>query len=161
MAKTKATTKKVKNKKNVRKRKTQKKSFLKMKIIFGFICMIFVCLFSFILYCYLTLPDINEAVSRTRSPSTTIIAENGNEISTYGSNYSKVVYLNDLPYYVPAAIIDVEDRRFYSHFGFDVIGFARASIINIIKRKYAQGASTITQQVAKNLFLTPKYTLFK
>ena len=67
----------------------------------------------------MTLPDLDKAVSHTRLASTTIIAENGNEIYTFGSNFAQVVYLKDLPYYVPAAIIDVEDRRFYSHFGFD------------------------------------------
>jgi len=55
---------------------------------------------------------------------------------------------------VPQAIIDTEDRRFYKHSGFDYIGFFRAMGINLIKRRYAQGASTLTQQVAKNLFLT-------
>lgn len=152
--------KKSKTKKSTAKRKkTQKKSWLWFKIVFGVFTILFLAVSGFVAYCYLTLPDIDEAVSRTRSPSTTIIAENGNEIYTYGNNYAQVIYLKDLPYYVPAAIIDVEDRRFYSHFGFDIIGFARAGVINLIKRKYAQGASTITQQVAKNLFLTPNKTI--
>lgn len=152
--------KKSKTKKSTAKRKkTQKKSWLWFKIVFGVFTILFLAVSGFVAYCYLTLPDIDEAVSRTRSPSTTIIAENGNEIYTYGNNYAQVIYLKDLPYYVPAAIIDVEDRRFYSHFGFDIIGFARAGAINLIKRKYAQGASTITQQVAKNLFLTPNKTI--
>ncbi len=160
MAKTKTLKKKPTCKKSTAKRKkTQKKSFLWFKIILFFFTISFLTVSSYVLYCYLTLPDINSAINRTRSPSTTIIAENGNEIYTYGSNYAQIIYLKDLPDYVPASIIDVEDRRFYSHFGFDIIGFTRASIINLIKRKYAQGASTITQQVAKNLFLTPKKSI--
>ena len=114
---------------------------------------------SYVFYCYITLPDIEDAVSKTRTPSTTIIAENGNEIYTFGNSFASVVYLKDLPEYVPAAIIDIEDKRFYSHFGFDIIGFVRASFINLTKKRYAQGASTITQQVAKNLFLTPKKSI--
>ncbi len=159
MAKTKLSAKKTKQKKSVRKKKTKKKSYFWFKFIFIGFSVAFIALSGFIAYCYFTLPDINQAVSRTRAPSTTIIAENGNEIVTYGSNYAHVVYLKDLPYYIPASIIDVEDRRFYSHFGFDIIGFARASVINIIKQRYAQGASTITQQVAKNLFLTPEKSI--
>ena len=62
--------------------------------------------------------------------------------------------MDDLPSYVYQAVIDTEDRRFFKHSGFDYIGFARAMAVNIAKMRYAQGASTITQQVAKNLFLT-------
>lgn len=107
-------------------------------------------------YCFATLPDIEQAVSRTRQPSTSIIAENGQEITTFGNVYSEVVYPDELPPYVINAVIATEDRRFYSHFGFDVIAFTRAMTANLIKGRYAQGGSTITQQVAKNLFLTPQ-----
>ena len=109
---------------------------------------------AYVAYCFATLPDIEKAVERTRQPSTTIIAENGQEISTYGSVYSEVIYPYELPEYVTDAVIATEDRRFYSHFGFDIISFGRAMVTNVIKGRYAQGASTITQQVAKNLFLT-------
>ena len=101
-----------------------------------------------------TLPDIDQAVARTRQPSTTITAENGNEVKTFGSVYSEVIRLNELPSYVPDAIISTEDRRFYAHFGFDIVAFTRAMLTNIFMGRYAQGGSTITQQVAKNLFLT-------
>lgn len=109
----------------------------------------------YLLYCFFTLPDIEQAVSRTRQPSTTITAENGNEVATYGQVYSAVVMPDYLPKYTTEAIIATEDRRFYQHFGFDIIAFTRAMAVNLIKGRYAQGGSTITQQVAKNLFLTP------
>ena len=105
-------------------------------------------------YCYLTMPDIEQAISRTRQPSTTITAENGNEIQSFGSVYSSIIMPDDLPKYVSQAIVATEDRRFYQHFGFDIISFTRAMITNLIHRRYVQGGSTITQQVAKNLFLT-------
>lgn len=93
--------------------------------------------------------------SRVRgSRPTTITAENGNEVKTFGSVYSEVIRLNELPSYVPDAIISTEDRRFYAHFGFDIVAFTRAMLTNIFMGRYAQGGSTITQQVAKNLFLT-------
>lgn len=129
----------------------------KLALIVGFA--LFTLIAGYIAYCYATLPDVQTAVSRTRQPSTTVIADNGNEIYTFGNSFSEVIYLDDLPYYVPAAVVDVEDRRYYSHFGFDVIGFVRASLTNIIRKRYAQGASTITQQVAKNLFLTPEKSI--
>ena len=141
-----------------RKRKNSLKRFL-IKIIFMVTLVLGLIVSGYLVYCYATLPDIDVALSKTRQPSTTVIAENGNEIHTFGNSFAEVIYLEDLPYYVPAAIIDVEDRRYYSHFGFDVIGFTRAMITNIFKKRYAQGASTITQQVAKNLFLTPQKNL--
>lgn len=150
------------NKKTVKKRKSGRKktkNFLWLKLCLTMAAVLFLTLSVYVFYCYLTLPDVKTAIERTREPSTTIIAENGNEIYTFGNSFSEVIYLQDLPYYVPAAIIDVEDRRFYSHFGFDIIGFVRASLTNIIRQRYAQGASTITQQVAKNLFLTPQKSI--
>lgn len=152
--KTKKTSKRSIKKRKKSTKKTFKKKLIKTLIVSAFA--IFALIASYVLYCYATLPDIEVALSKTRQPSTTIIAENGNEIQTFGNSFSSVVYLEDLPYYVPAAIIDVEDRRFYAHFGFDIIGFTRAAIANIFLKRYAQGASTITQQVAKNLFLTPR-----
>ncbi len=110
-------------------------------------------------YCFATLPDIEKAVSRTRQPSTTVIAENGQEIKTFGNVYSEVITPSELPPYVVDAVISTEDRRFYKHFGFDVISFTRAMVTNLVKGRYAQGGSTITQQVAKNLFLTSEKSI--
>lgn len=113
-----------------------------------------ITLLTYIAYCLLTLPDMSEAINRTRQPSTTIIADNGNEVQTFGTVYSEVIRSEELPQYVVDAIVYTEDRRFYQHFGFDIISFTRAMAANIFAGRYAQGGSTITQQVAKNLFLT-------
>jgi penicillin-binding protein 1B len=59
------------------------------------------------------------------------------------------------------AVIASEDARFYSHFGIDVLAIGRASLTNIKEQRFAQGGSTITQQLAKNLFLSPKKTLWR
>ena len=150
MAKTAKTRKKTaKNKK-----RESKQRFATRRILLKIFVLLSITLLIYLLYCALTLPDIEKAVARTRQPSTTITAENGNEVQTFGSVYSEVIHLNELPAYVPDAIISTEDRRFYSHFGFDIIAFTRAMITNILMGRYAQGGSTITQQVAKNLFLT-------
>ena len=61
--------------------------------------------------------------------------------------------------YLPEAVVAIEDRRFYSHFGVDPIGFARAMVANVMSGRLVQGGSTITQQLAKNLFLTPDRTI--
>jgi penicillin-binding protein 1A len=67
--------------------------------------------------------------------------------------------LKELPAYVPQAFIAIEDRRFYDHYGIDPMGIARAVVANILNRGVSQGGSTISQQLAKNLFLTPERTL--
>ncbi len=61
--------------------------------------------------------------------------------------------------YLPQAVISIEDRRFYYHFGFDPIGLARAVVTNLVSGHTVQGGSTLTQQLAKNLFLTPERTM--
>lgn len=137
-----------------RKKRESKQRFATRRIILIFLSFLVITFAGWLLYCVLTLPDIDQAVARTRQPSTTITAENGNEVKTFGSVYSEVIRLNELPSYVPDAIISTEDRRFYAHFGFDIVAFTRAMLTNIFMGRYAQGGSTITQQVAKNLFLT-------
>lgn len=137
-----------------RKKRESKQRLATRRIILIFLSFLVITFAGWLLYCVLTLPDIDQAVARTRQPSTTITAENGNEVKTFGSVYSEVIRLNELPSYVPDAIISTEDRRFYAHFGFDIVAFTRAMLTNIFMGRYAQGGSTITQQVAKNLFLT-------
>jgi penicillin-binding protein 1A len=140
-----------------KKSKNRKKSgFMKYIKLAGILALPLVL---YIAYCIITLPDINEAINRTRLPSTTILAENGNEVQSFGTVYSEFVRSEELPQYLIDAIVFTEDKRFYNHFGFDVISFTRAMIANIFAGRYAQGGSTITQQVAKNLFLTNKKTL--
>ena len=149
---------KTKTKKKTQKRKKrvtkQGSKFFKVLLISCF--WLFIAVAVYVGYCYVTMPDIEQAIMRTRQPSTTITAENGNEIQSFGSVYSSIIMPDDLPKYVSQAIVATEDRRFYEHFGFDIISFTRAMAVNVMHRHYVQGGSTITQQVAKNLFLTPQ-----
>ena len=69
------------------------------------------------------------------------------------------VPMRELPVYVPNAFVAIEDRRFYSHHGIDPWGILRAAIRDVLHRGAAQGGSTITQQLAKNLFLTQERTI--
>ncbi len=76
-----------------------------------------------------------------------------------GGRYAPPMDLAKLPPYVPAAFVAIEDRRFYSHAGFDAMGMARALVADLGEGRAAQGASTITQQLARNLFLTSDRTV--
>ncbi len=151
----KKTTKVQKKKKKTKKRESKQKLKNRLRLLKLFALLVITFLI-YLAYCYATLPDMETAISRTRQPSTTIIAENGNEIKSFGTVYSEVIRSEELPQYVVDAITSTEDRRFYEHPGFDVISFTRAMIANLFAGRYAQGGSTITQQVAKNLFLTSK-----
>jgi penicillin-binding protein 1A len=94
-----------------------------------------------------------------REPGMLILASDGSEIAEEGTFFGDAVSIAELPTYVPQAIIAIEDRRFYSHFGVDPIGLARAMLKNAAAGRLKEGGSTLTQQLAKNLFLTHERTL--
>ncbi len=100
------------------------------------------------------LPDLKNLQANIRKPSVTIQTEDGVIIGTYGDLYEDMVKVQDLPPYVPQALMAVEDRRFYSHFGVDIIGLARAAYTNYRAHRVVQGGSTLTQQLAKNILFT-------
>jgi penicillin-binding protein 1A len=93
-----------------------------------------------------------------RQPGMMILASDGTVLSEQGSFYGDAAYMADLPNYVPNAIIAIEDRRFRHHYGVDPIGLARAMLRNFMAGHMVQGGSTLTQQLAKNLFLSPEKT---
>jgi len=105
------------------------------------------------------LPDVSKLNEINRRPSVTLLASDGTVIATYGDLYGEPVRLADLPPYLPRAVLATEDRRFYEHFGVDPIGLARALYVNLRDWELSQGGSTITQQLAKNIFLTPERTI--
>ena len=105
------------------------------------------------------LPDISRLYAIQRQPSITYLDRSGGLISVRGSQYAPPVKIDDMPAYVPSAFVSIEDRRFYHHMGFDLIGILRAVVSDVRHRHAAEGASTITQQLARNLFLTPDQTI--
>ncbi len=105
------------------------------------------------------LPDKAALWSLNQPPGITFFDRNGQLIATRGSRRGQAVELKDLPAYVPEAFMAAEDRRFYSHPGVDLIGVLRAAATDLGRRRIVQGASTITQQVARNIFLSPDQTL--
>lgn len=100
------------------------------------------------------LPDVSKLNSVTRQPSISYLDRSGALIAVRGSQYAPPVDLDKLPDYVPKAFIAIEDRRFYYHPGFDPLGISRAIVKDVACWCFAAGGSTITQQLARNLFLT-------
>jgi penicillin-binding protein 1A len=94
-----------------------------------------------------------------RPPNVKITAVDGSVIANRGATGGEALSLENMSPYIPEAVIAIEDRRFYSHFGVDPLGLARAFAINLTSGRMVQGGSTLTQQLAKNLFLSPDRTL--
>jgi len=105
------------------------------------------------------LPDTSSLYDVDRQPSITYLDRSGALIATRGTQMAPPADLDSLPDYVPAAFIAIEDRRFYMHPGFDPVGMSRAMVANVRAGRVVQGGSTLTQQLAKNLFLTPDQNL--
>jgi len=91
--------------------------------------------------------------------SVTFLDRYGNEIGRRGIRSDDSFPLDKLPDYFVKAAISTEDRRFYDHFGVDVVGTLRALLNNASGDNGTQGGSSITQQLAKNLFLSPERTV--
>ncbi len=85
----------------------------------------------------------------------------GNVFATAGKGAGLYVPLDGVPPHVVDAVVAIEDARFWQHPGLDPIGIARALLVNLRRGRPAQGASTITQQLARNLFLTPEKTILR
>ncbi|MEQ9566905.1 MAG: biosynthetic peptidoglycan transglycosylase, partial [Pseudomonadales bacterium] len=103
------------------------------------------------------LPDkVSFDVASERKPSIRVISIDGATLASYGNRYGNPVEVRNLPEYVGQAFVSIEDRRYYDHFGIDVVGIMRASWANLTSGRIVEGGSTITQQLAKNLFLSPE-----
>ena len=94
-----------------------------------------------------------------RQPGIMMLASNGTVLSEQGAFFGDTARIDELPDYVPNAVIAIEDHRFRSHYGVDPIGLARAMLRNALAGHMVQGGSTLTQQLAKNLFLSPEKTV--
>jgi penicillin-binding protein 1A len=105
------------------------------------------------------LPRPEAALDSPRRPGLTLEDRTGQVYATFGDLVGEPLRLSEVPAYLPAAVIAVEDRRFWTHHGLDWLGMARATVANLRAERVVQGGSTITQQVAKTLFLTNARTL--
>jgi penicillin-binding protein 1A len=104
-------------------------------------------------------PDADRLWSLNRPPGITFLDREGRVIAVRGSRHGAATPLSALPPYVPKAFLAAEDRRFYRHGGVDLRSVARALRADLGARRVVQGGSTITQQIARGLFLTPEQSL--
>jgi len=134
-----------------------------MKKLFRNILFIFIGLFILggvgatvlIVKAYKELPDLGQLIEGYNPvvPSK-IYDTNGEVIDILYKEIRETATIEEMPKSLKDAYVAIEDRRFYSHHGFDVLGMGRAMVVNLVTMSKAQGASSITQQLAKNAFLT-------
>lgn len=114
-----------------------------------------------LLYAMQGLPDIRTLNTAKKERGITFESEDGKVIATYGDVTGRYIEFANIPKPLIQAVLATEDRRFFSHMGIDVWGIIRAASVNALAGKVVQGGSTITQQLAKNVFLTPERSLMR
>lgn len=105
------------------------------------------------------LPSTDGLWRTAAAPRVTIVAADGSPLAIHGQNLGLPIRLADLPPHLPQAVLAVEDRNFYHHVGVNPLAVARAILVNAREGAVLQGGSTLTQQLAKNLFLSPDRTM--
>ena len=101
------------------------------------------------------LPDPKKLWERNRPVSVQIVDRNGRDVLVRGASVDRPVDLDALPFHIPVTFLATEDERFRNHIGIDPRALLRATWQNIRARRYVQGGSTLTQQLSKNIFLSP------
>lgn len=105
------------------------------------------------------LPDISSLTKVTKAPSIVLRTTDGDILGSSGDIYGEYVRYEDIPRTLIMAVVATEDRNFFRHHGIDPWGLLRAMVANIRAGRVVQGGSTITQQLAKNVFLTPERSI--
>lgn len=154
------------NKQSRRKRRSKKPSsgsFRWLRRLFYWVLVMMlwggIALAGLVIYIAAQMPPTKDWAIPDRPPNVKILDVNGQLIANRGTTGGEAIGLREMSPFIPQAVIAIEDRRFYSHYGVDPIGLGRAIFINLTKGRAAQGGSTLTQQLAKNLFLSPDRTL--
>jgi penicillin-binding protein 1A len=126
-------------------------------VVLGIWCVL--ALAGLFIFISMRLPAWQELAVPRRPPAVSIVGLDGHAIATRGEMGGQSIPIKALPPYLPQAFIAIEDRRFYSHFGIDPLGLARAVVVNLSSMQIREGGSTLTQQLAKNLFLSDARTI--
>jgi penicillin-binding protein 1A len=113
------------------------------------------------LYIVQTLPDISSIGVIKKQRGITFETEDGSILASYGDIYGTPLTYAQIPKPLIQAVTATEDRRFFAHSGIDFQGILRAALVNLWAGRVVEGGSTITQQLAKNVFLTPKRSLMR
>lgn len=144
-----------------RRLKDDSKPLLSRLFKWGMIAAVWCAIFGGVVLLWVArdLPEIASKANFQRRPSITMLAADKSVVARYGDYFQGHVAVKDLPEHVYQAVLAIEDRRFYYHFGVDPIGLMRAVFTNVTHGGVVQGGSTITQQLAKNLFLSPERSI--
>jgi penicillin-binding protein 1A len=100
------------------------------------------------------MPRPSSGVATLRRPSLVLTDEYGRTFTHFGDLSGSILTLRSVPATLPEAVVAVEDRRFWQHGALDLLGMARATVVDLLSGRIVQGGSTLTQQVAKTLFLS-------
>ena len=104
------------------------------------------------------LPDISGLAAAKDQPGVEILGDDGSSVARYGQITGEYIPYPRIPKHLVDAVVATEDRRFFSHMGVDPLGILRAMLVNVRSGALTQGGSTITQQLAKNIFLSSERT---
>lgn len=140
----------LKSKKNIPQERSRKVTNLLLSTVLSCGVLSF---FAFVVFIH-DMPDLDNLETHSRKASIVFKSYDGKTIATYGDLFRSVVTVDRLPNYIADAVVAVEDHRFYHHHGVDLWGIIRAAVVNLMHRRVVQGGSTLTQQLAKNLFLS-------
>jgi penicillin-binding protein 1A len=106
-----------------------------------------------------SIDGLEPVAAQTRRPGIVLFDTDGGRLASYGDLYGRRLSAHELPPHLIQAVVAIEDRRFFEHPGFDGRGLLRAIFVNLREGRFVQGGSTLTQQLAKNLFLTPERSI--
>lgn len=135
-------------------------------IILFYTSLLFLCLIAssgswFLFRLYQTLPTLNQMQNIEQKLVSRVLGKNGSLISEFSVERRFWVSIDKIPLDIQNALIAIEDRRFYRHWGIDIKRIVGAVLVNLVRGGYAQGASTITQQLARNVYLTADASMIR
>ena len=107
------------------------------------------------------LPTVAQMQNIEQSLSSKVLDKDGKVVHQFSVEHRIRVPLAKIPADLQNAVVATEDRRFYKHWGIDLRRIVRAALVDVVSREYAQGASTITQQLARNLYLTARQSIVR
>lgn len=122
--------------------------------LFDLFLLVAVGVFAYVMFIYLRMPSLDAILHETRPAAIIFLDKNGHEIRASNRIMGTPVTVDALPPHVWQAIVAIEDKRFFDHGPIDIRGISRAMVSNIVHGRVAAGGSTITQQTAKNIFLS-------
>ena len=135
----------------------KKRPSLRMRLLMGLLNIIIlsvVILAGYVAVVFLRMPSLDDILHETRPAAIVFLDRNGNEIRSAGRIMGMPVSTDSVPPHVWQAIVAIEDKRFFQHGPVDIRGIMRAVMSNIVHGRVAAGGSSITQQTAKNVFLS-------